>query len=134
MHVLLTEAKFGDADPLYEPLRDTGSRVSRCHWRGGVCRALAPALTCPLDDAADPPTLVVDVRDGGAEVTAREFGIVCALRAQVPVVLVPSVPGVPATAPAGLTSRVLVTDVESLLATCRVTVDRPLPSGGGIRQ
>ncbi|MFD2468685.1 hypothetical protein [Amycolatopsis silviterrae] len=119
MHVLLTEAKFGDCDALSKPLRDNGCRVSRCHSREGVCLAIAPGASCPLDDRADPPVLAVDVRAAGDEITAREFGVVCALRAQVPVALVPPAPGLPVAAPAGLADRVTVSEVESLLTTCR---------------
>ncbi|WP_406632675.1 hypothetical protein [Amycolatopsis sp. WGS_07] len=133
MHVLLTEAKFGDCDALCQPLRDNGCRVSRCHTREGFCLALAPGTTCPLDDRADPPVLAVDVRAAGDEITAREFGVVCALRAQVPVVLVPPAPGLPVAVPAGLADRVVVTDAESLLATCQAAAlipkQRPMPAG-----
>lgn len=129
MHVLLTEAKFGDCDALYQPLRDNGCRVSRCHTREGFCLALGPGTTCPLDDRADPPVLAVDVRGTGDEITTREFGIVCALRALVPVVLVPPEPGLPVTVPAGLADRVTVTDAESLLATCREAASIPKPAG-----
>ncbi|MFB9928546.1 hypothetical protein ACFORO_29675 [Amycolatopsis halotolerans] len=125
MHVLLTEAKFGDSDAFCRPLRDNGCRVSRCHSREGFCLALAPGTSCPLDDRADPPVLAVDVRGAGDEITTREFGIVCALRALVPVVLVPPEPGLPVTVPAGLADRVTVTDAESLLATCRAASSRP---------
>ncbi|MBN9743229.1 hypothetical protein DMP23_19325 [Amycolatopsis sp. A1MSW2902] len=127
MHVLLTEAKFGDCDALSKPLRDNGCRVSRCHAREGICLALAPGSSCPLDDRADPPVLAVDVRDAGDELTAREFGVVCALRKQVPVAIVPPKPGLPAAAPAGLEDRVTVTDAETLLATCQAAVAIPSP-------
>ncbi|WP_116198697.1 hypothetical protein [Amycolatopsis circi] len=125
MHVLLTEANFGDSDAFFQPLRDNGCRVSRCHSREGFCLALGPGTSCPLDDRADPPVLAVDVRGTGDEITTREFGIVCALRAQVPVALVPPVPGLPVTVPAGLADRVTVTDAESLLATCRAASSTP---------
>ncbi|GAA1025356.1 MULTISPECIES: hypothetical protein [Amycolatopsis] len=124
MHVLLTEAKFGDCDAFRRPLRDNGCRVSRCHSREGCCLALAPGTSCPLDDRADPPVLAVDVRGTGDEITAREFGIVCALRALVPVALVPPESGLPVTVPAGLADRVTVTDAESLLATCQAASPR----------
>ena len=119
MHVLLTEASFGDAEFLVQPLRDTGCLVSRCHRRTGLCRALAPGGRCPLDESFAQPDLVVDVRGQAAELTAREFGVVCAIRDDVPVALVSPDPDVPAEIPPGLENRVTVIDVESLLATCR---------------
>lgn len=133
MHVLLTEAKFGDCDALAQPLRDNGCRVSRCHSREGICRALVPGLSCPLDDRADPPVLAVDVRGSGDEITAREFGVVCALRKQVPVALVPPEPGLPVAAPAGLADLATVTDAATLLATCRAAppIPRPRPEHAG---
>ncbi|MEV0067911.1 MULTISPECIES: hypothetical protein [unclassified Amycolatopsis] len=132
MHVLLTEATFGDCDPLYQPLRDNGCRVSRCRWQAGVWRALAPASSCPLDDVTDPPGLMVDVRDGGGGVTAREFGVVCALRARVSVVLVAPAPGVRAPAPAGLANRATIADVRTLLGACRAAVFHACPAGGRV--
>ncbi|MBB1159511.1 MULTISPECIES: hypothetical protein [Amycolatopsis] len=129
MHVLLTEAKFGDCDALSGPLRDNGCRVSRCHSREGICLALGPGTSCPLDDRADPPVLAVDVRGSGDEITAREYGVVCALRALVPVALVPPEPGLPVTVPAGLEDRVTVTDAASLLATCRAASLAPAGAG-----
>jgi len=119
MHVLLTEASFGDADFLVQPLRDTGCRVSRCHNRAGLCRALVRTSACPLDERTDPPVLLVDVRGQGDALTAREFGTVCAVRAQVPIALVSPNPDVPAEVPAGLENRVTVIDVDGLLDTCR---------------
>ncbi|MFI5589487.1 hypothetical protein ACIA5G_30850 [Amycolatopsis sp. NPDC051758] len=119
MHVLLTEASFGDAEFLVQPLRDTGCLVSRCHSRAGLCRALAPGGRCPLDEPFAQPDLVVDVRGQGAELTAREFGVVCAIRDNVPVALVSPDPDVRAEIPPGLENRVTVIDVEGLLATCR---------------
>ncbi|WP_328615262.1 hypothetical protein OHS18_47465 [Amycolatopsis sp. NBC_00355] len=119
MHVLLTEASFGDADFLVQPLRDTGCLVSRCHSRAGLCRALAPGCSCPLDESFAQPDMVVDVRGRGPELTAREYGVVCAIRDHVPIALVSPDPDVKAEIPDGLENRVTVIDVEGLLATCR---------------
>ncbi|RSD11657.1 hypothetical protein [Amycolatopsis eburnea] len=124
MHVLLTEASFGDADSLVQPLRDAGCLVSRCHDRTGLCRALAPGGRCPLDEPFAQPDLVVDVRGREPELTAREFGVVCAVRDHVPVALVS--PDVRAEIPPGLENRVTVIDVAGLLATCRAAT-RHLP-------
>lgn len=119
MHVLLTEASFGDADFLVQPLRDTGCLVSRCHSRAGLCRALAPGGCCPLDEPFAQPDLVVDVRGQGPDLTAREYGVVCAIRDHVPIALVSPDPDVRAEIPAGLENRVTVIDVDGLLATCK---------------
>jgi hypothetical protein len=119
MHVLLTESSFGDADFLVRHLRDAGCLVSRCHSRAGLCRALAPGGRCPLDEPFAQPDLLVDVRGQGSELTAREFGVVCAVRDHVPVALVSPDPDVRAEVPSGLENRVTVIDVDGLLATCR---------------
>ncbi|VVJ21741.1 Uncharacterised protein [Amycolatopsis camponoti] len=119
MHVLLTESSFGDADFLVQPLRDAGCLVSRCHNRAGLCRALAVGGRCPLDEPFAQPDLLVDVRGQGTELTAREYGVVCAIRDHVPVALVSPDPDVGAEVPDGLETRVTVIDVDGLPATCR---------------
>ena len=126
MHVLLTEASFGDADFLVRHLREAGCLVSRCHDRAGVCRALAPGGRCPLDEPFAQPDLVVDVRGREPELTAREYGVVCAVRDRVPIALVSADPDVPAAVPPGLENRVTVIDVDGLLSTCRAAT-RHLP-------
>ena len=131
MHVLLTEATFGDAEFLVQPLQDAGCRVSRCHTRAGLCRALAPGSMCPLDEWAAPPLLAVDVRGQGTDLTAREFGVVCAVRAHVPIALVSADAAVPVEVPAGLDTRVVVTDVDALLATCRSALGSGTPGRPG---
>lgn len=135
MHVLLTEASFGDADFLVRHLRDAGCLVSRCHSSVGVCRAFAPGGCCPLDEPFAQPDLVVDVRGQGAELTAREYGVVCAVRDRLPVALVSPDEEVRAEVPPGLEDRVTVIDVEGLLATCRAaSADdlAPPSSAGGV--
>jgi hypothetical protein len=122
MHVLLTEAMFGDADELAEQLRAIGCRVSRCHSRAGICRALASGGVCPLDHL-DPVDLMVDVRSPILELTAREFGVVCALRVRMPVAIVPVGDGVP-TVPPGLERRTIAVTREQLLRACREAVER----------
>lgn len=132
MHVLLTEASFGDADFLVQPLRDAGCLVSRCHSRAGLCRALAVGGHCPLDEPFAQPDLVVDVRGQEAGLTAREFGVVCAVRDHVPVALVSPDPDVRAEVPPGLENRVTVIDVDGLLATCRAAARHlGVPVAGG---
>ncbi|MGW4065153.1 hypothetical protein ACWEGE_43175 [Amycolatopsis sp. NPDC004747] len=129
MHVLLTESSFGDSDFLLQPLRDAGCLVSRCHSRAGLCRALAVGGRCPLDEPFAQPDLVVDVRGQGGELTAREYGVVCAVRDRVPVALVSPDACVRAEVPPGLENRVTVIDVEGLLATCRAASEH-LGAGG----
>jgi hypothetical protein len=102
MHVLVTEARFGDADRLARRLREAGARVSMCHDRAGYCRVLRPGGRCPLDAITDPADLVVDVRGAGEDLTVREYGVVCAVRAMRDVVVVPADPGIPVVVPAGL--------------------------------
>ncbi|MGX7829594.1 hypothetical protein ACTG9Q_31340 [Actinokineospora sp. 24-640] len=113
-HVLLTEARFGDAEPVAARLRETGAQVSTCHGDSGLCRALAPGSSCPLDGRVDRVDLVVDVRGTDEELTVREYGVVCALRAGRPVFVVEADPLVEPAAPAGLTARVTVTSVARL--------------------
>ena len=119
MHVLITETLFGDADRLATRLRETGCRVSRCHGTAGVCQALAPGGRCPLD-GPEPVDLVVDVRTPLDELTAREFGVICGIRARVPAAAV-SVTGIRPHLPPGLSGRVAATTEEELIRACRDT-------------
>ena len=117
MRVLVTESRFGDADGLVDRLRATGCQVSVCHSGSGVCQALAPGRCCPLD-FPDAVALAVDVRSTEPELSAREFGVVCAIRSGIQVVAVPAEPGLPVTAPDGLASRVRVVSADRLVDTC----------------
>jgi hypothetical protein len=117
MHVLITEALFGDADELAETLHVAGCRVARCHDRSGICRALAPGRRCPLDDR-DPVDLVVDVRAPLSELSAREYGAVCAVRARIPLVIVSVTDGEP-TVPDGLVHRAAAVTRAELLDACK---------------
>lgn len=119
MHILVTESRFGDADRLIERLRATGVRVTRCHDEVGECRVLAPGGRCPLDDLTDTAQVVVDVRGAGEEITAREYGVVCGVRAMRPVWLVGVDPEVPVVVPAGLRDVALVTTEDDLVALCQ---------------
>jgi hypothetical protein len=116
MHVLLTEAQSGGADAVATQLREIGCRVTGCHDRGGICRALAPAGHCPLD-GREPVDLVVDVRAPMPELTAREFGAVCAIRAGVPVIVV-STDGSRPVVPPGLRRFVVAASHQELLDAC----------------
>ncbi|RZQ65903.1 hypothetical protein [Amycolatopsis suaedae] len=117
MRVLVTEGRFGDADPLITRLRAGGCEVSVCHYRAGICQALAPGGRCPLDHPGG-VALTVDVRGPGADLTAREFGVICALRERVPVAVVPAGPGGETEAPAGLEGRVTVTTADEVVDAC----------------
>ncbi|MFC7615409.1 hypothetical protein ACFQV2_19785 [Actinokineospora soli] len=57
---------------------------------------------------------MVDVRGADEELTIREYGVVCGLRAGRPVFVVEGDPLVPPVAPVGLASRVTVTSVDRL--------------------
>lgn len=134
MHILVTESTFGDAARLTTSLRQLGCQVSTCHGTVGICRAFAPGDRCPLD-GGQPVDLVVDVRDQSAQLTAREYGVVCGTRAKLPVVLVSSAPEVPVRVPAGLESRTTGTTTDSLLSACGQAVALrgagPDRTGGG---
>ncbi|WP_216207304.1 hypothetical protein [Amycolatopsis aidingensis] len=118
MDVLVTESKFGDADAIAARLRAEGCTVHTCHSDMGICRALAPGAGCPLDGPY-PVGLMVDVRSGEEHLTAREFGVVCALRAGLQVVLVPAEPGLPVPVPPGLRQRTTLATADQLVDTCR---------------
>jgi hypothetical protein len=122
MHVLVTEAHFGDGDRLVGALRAIGVQVTRCHDRVGYCRALRPGDHCPLDREPlyrEPVDFVVDVRGAGTELTAREYGAVCAVRAQRPVWVVPAHPSMPAQVPLALRDQAVLATEEELLTMCQ---------------
>jgi hypothetical protein len=118
MHVLITEQCFGDSDGVAEALRGIGCRVTSCHTQTGLCRALAPGRRCPFDESGS-PDLLVDVRGPGEAVTAREYGVVCAVRANCKVAVVPVRRDVPVVVPSGLETRATVATLEELLDACR---------------
>ena len=85
MYVLVTEQNPGQGKDLARRLRYLGCTVSTCHdGSADVCKGVVPG-GCPLEGRL-PADLVVAVR-GERELTAREYGTVCGLRAGVPVVL-----------------------------------------------
>lgn len=118
MHVLLAEASCGDGDALADRLRGIGCQVSRCHQGSGICQSQVPAGRCPLDGRT-PVDMLVDVRGKAAELTAREFGVVCALRSGVQVVVVPAGKARTAAVPRGLEDRVSVASQTELIDNCR---------------
>lgn len=135
MHILVTEAHFGDSDRLVALLCDTDARVSRCHDLVGECRVLSPGGRCPLDDLTDPAQIVVDVRGAGEDLTAREYGVVCAVRDRRSVWLLSVDPQVPVVVPAGLRDLAIVGTEDDVVEVCRGThmIDtrtdgRPSPS------
>jgi hypothetical protein len=133
MYVVMAEASFGESTVVVQALREAGQYVSTCHEWSGVCQALRPGRRCPLDYER-PVDLMVDVRGREPELTAREYGVVCALRERVPVVVVGVDPMVPPRVPDGLESWVTVESLDSVVAACRATASvgcppshRPLP-------
>lgn len=120
MHVLITETQFGDADEVAGLLHGAGCHVTRCHDRAGICRALGPGRRCPLD-GRDPIDLMVDVREPLAELTAREYGAVRAVRARIPLAIV-SVTDGPAMVPDGLAHWATAVNRAELLDTCRAAM------------
>jgi hypothetical protein len=118
MHVLMTEAHFGDGDRLAQRLRQLGVRVTQCHDRVGYCQVLRPGGRCPLDDLTDLVDAVVDVRGPGEELTAREYGAVCAVRAGRPVWVVGADPDAPAVVPAALRHVSRTATEDEFLAQC----------------
>jgi len=118
MRVLVTEAMFDESRAVVTALRDLGCRVSPCHGRSGVCRALAPGGICPLDED-DRPDLAVDVRAAEPGLTAREFGVVCALRARVPVVMTTAGNTDAPIVPPGFEHRVAACSPEDLFDACQ---------------
>jgi hypothetical protein len=118
MHVLVTEAHFGGSDRLIQRLRALGVRVTGCHDKVGYCRVLQSGGSCPLDASTDRVDLVVDVRGAGEELTAREYGAVCAVRDRRPVLIVGVDPDVPVVIPAGLRGHAIATTEEELVTMC----------------
>lgn len=121
MRVQVTEATFGESVSVQAALRAAGHDVTACHGDAGVCLARQSGSRCPLDAVA-PVDLMVDVRGQEPKLRAREFGVVCALREHVPVVVVGVDPVVRPAVPAGLESRVAVATLDELLATCQYAV------------
>ena len=117
MHVLVTEARPGSSARLVRRLRKQGCEVSTCHDGPTVCRAVAPGGGCPLDGFG-PAGVVVDVRDGDGELTAREFGVVCGIRARRQVVFVDADEDRAATVPDGLNPHMAAVRMPALVQAC----------------
>ena len=117
MHILVTESRAGRSTRLVAQLRELGCRVSTCHDGPTVCRAVAPGGACPLD-GADPAGVVVDVRVGDGELTAREYGAVCGVRARRQVVFVDADEDRAASVPTGMNPHMTAVRVPALVRAC----------------
>jgi hypothetical protein len=100
MRVLVTESKAGAAAPVRTELVLRGHQVLSCHPDSGDdfhCTAINAGGTCPLDLGL--VDVLVDVRDEDYQFTTREYGVVCARRVDVPIVIAgptrPTSAGVP---------------------------------------
>jgi hypothetical protein len=88
MRVLVTESKPRAAGDVRVALVLRGHQVFTCHADGAddfTCAGVHDVGACPLDLGM--VDVVVDVRDEDNEFTTREYGVVCARRADVPVVI-----------------------------------------------
>ena len=85
MRVLVVEDRIGESIDLILDLVEAGHNVVRCQPMGATaepCTGLTGG-TCPLDAPVD---VVVQVHDGGEDLTLRELGLVCAGRVGIPIV------------------------------------------------
>ena len=117
MHLLVTESRAGCSARLVARLRELGCRVSTCHDSPTACRAVTPGGGCPLD-GMDPAGIVVDVRDGDGELTAREFGVVCGVRARRQVVFVDVDEDRQAAVPRGMNPHMTCVHMAALVRAC----------------
>ncbi|HUI47397.1 MAG TPA: hypothetical protein VL119_01795 [Acidimicrobiia bacterium] len=89
LNVLVVESDAGAAAPARAELENAGHRVQECrdpHGAAFPCNALVDGRGCPFDGS--PLDVVLDVRSGvRSQPSAREDGVVCALRQYVPVVI-----------------------------------------------
>jgi hypothetical protein len=88
MRVLVTESKAGAAAPVRTELVLRGHQVFTCHPDGSDdfhCAAVQAASSCPLDLGI--VDVLVDVRDEDEDFTTREYGVVCARRSEIPIVV-----------------------------------------------
>jgi len=92
MEILLTEARSGDADAVAERLTAAGHLVSRCNLADSDrCAPLVHQTGCPLRER--PIAMAVDVRGAEVEFGAHELGAMCAVQADVPLVVCGPTPG-----------------------------------------
>lgn len=117
MHVLVTESRPGCSTRLGAQLRELGCRVSTCHRGGTVCAAVAPGGGCPLD-SVNPAGVVVDVRTDDPEFAAREYGVVCGVRARRQVVFVHEDPERQPAIPRGMNPHMAAVRMPALVQAC----------------
>jgi len=102
-------------------LVEAGSPVLRCHEPGEPafpCNALLEGRVCPLDEGFE---VVVTVRArASASPTPSEFGVVCGVRAGVPLV----VAGLVADRPFGPWASATVEEGGVLASACQEVADR----------
>ncbi|NUW39495.1 hypothetical protein [Nonomuraea rhodomycinica] len=129
MRIVMTESDPSGGAVAGALLTLEGHDVAYCHPPGAEasaapCGGMAPGGRCPLaDGGAD---LLVDVRLAPGPFTLREAGVMCALRAQVPV-LVAGPPPVGT----GLDEVVAGCDPGELVEACAETVT---PTGSAARR
>ena len=63
--------------------------------------------------------LVVDVRGAGEQLTVREYGVICAVRAMRQVKILPAERGMPVVVPSGLRDLTATMTEDQLVAACR---------------
>lgn len=89
MRILLTETADGDSAAIERAARERGVEVVSCQpARGSAtpCVGFTGAAPCPLDRHVD---AVIGVHRGGDQwLSGREFGLACAVRAGLPIVMV----------------------------------------------
>lgn len=100
MRILLTEGRAADSLALERAALLRGHDVARCHPREATtvpCVGTVDVTLCPLNRHVD---VIIDVRaDTGTSLRTGEFGMICGLRAQVPIVVVGDNPLGPAASP-----------------------------------
>lgn len=89
MDVLVVESNVGAGDEAIRELRAAGHRAHTCFAQGMEtfpCRALFAGGRCPLDEPGVDVALLLRAHPWPSP-TSRERGVVCALRAGVPLVV-----------------------------------------------
>jgi hypothetical protein len=119
---LVTESRAGCSARLVSELRELGCRVSTCHDAATVCMAVALGGGCPLD-GAEPASVVVDVRADDAELTAREYGAVCGVRARRQVVFVGVEDDRRPAVPRGMNPHMAAVQMPALVQACADTLN-----------
>ena len=122
MRVLVVERKAGLGDGVVAQLDATGHEVVRCHEPGSPafpCNALIEGESCPLDHHAVDVAMAIRGDEGGPT-TEDEDGVRCAIRRQVPVMLVGNRDGA---SYAGWTKGEADPDDDDLLAKAAAAVE-----------